>query len=205
MTAPSTWCHIAGTLRKGPWRASRFGRVGHSRTRADRAKRKLCHQIPDVAPGTGLVLWGQAAPPGADSPAPWQALQAAGGLSQAEDQVPQGLGGDGLHSWGPTQPPVLQPWRTNKGAGTLGLSLTQIARSYCGLQRTGPYLTKLDTEMDQATTLHMLADKTPTQTMPQRPLSRSPLAAGQALGRHFMASYLIRTPQQPRQVGIPLP
>lgn len=79
-----------------------------------------------------------------------------------------------MHSWGPTQPPVLQPWRTNKGAGTLGLSLTQIARSYCGLQRTGPYLTKLDTEMDQATMLHTLADKTPTQTMPQRPLSRSP-------------------------------
>lgn len=91
---PSTWCHIAGTLRKEPWRAPHppFRRVGHSRTRADRAKRKPCHQIPDVASGTGLVLWGQAAPPGADSLASWQALQAAGGLSQAEEQVPQGLG-----------------------------------------------------------------------------------------------------------------
>lgn len=86
---------------------------------------------------------------------------------------PSGARGDGLHSWGPTQPPVRQHWRTDKGVGALGLSLTQISQSYCGLQRTGPYLTKLGTEMDQAATLHTLADKTPTQTMPRRPLSHS--------------------------------
>lgn len=59
-------------------------------------------------------------------------------------------------------------------AGALGLSLTQITQSHCGLQSPGPYLTKLGTEMDQAAAPHTLADKTPTQTMTQRPLSRSP-------------------------------
>lgn len=142
MTAPSTWCHTAGTLRKGPWRAhpTPFGRVGHSRTRTDRAKRKLCHQIPDVAPGTGLVLWGQAAPPDADSPAP---VAGSGGCRwpiTSGRSSPSGAVGDGLHSWGPTQPPVHQPWRNDKGAGEPERSLTQITQRRCSLQGPGPYL-----------------------------------------------------------------
>lgn len=179
--------------------------MGHSRTRADRAKRKLCHQIPDVAPGTGLVLWGQAAPPGADSPAPWRALEAAGGLSQAEDQVPQGAGGDGLHSWGPTQPPVHQPWRNDKGAGEPEReSHTNHLET---LQPPGPRpLPKLGTEMDQAAAQHTPSDKTPTQTETDTKATLTLSAAAcQALGGHFMTYYLICTPQQPRQVGILLP
>jgi hypothetical protein len=88
-----TWCHKArGLSGKGPPRAVASGRGGTFLNKSRHGLEEALCRIPDVAPGTGLVLWGRAAPPAADNPARWQLLQAAGGLSQAEDQVPRGWG-----------------------------------------------------------------------------------------------------------------
>lgn len=132
-----------------------------------------------------------------------QPLQTAGGLSQAEDQVPRGAGEMDRIPGDPPSPLQVSPRRTDKEAGALERRLecvTQIRSRVHGAQGLCPGKSRRWPRSCPG----MLTDKIPTQTATQRPLSTAP-ALCQELSGHFMAHYLIGAPQQPCQVGISLP
>lgn len=143
-------------------------------------------RVPDTAHSTCLVLRGQAAPPGADSPAPGAASPGCrwpigGGRSpwgREIDRIP----GDPARARVPVpraETPRPSPQRPRP----------------CRLATREPS-TRPRLGRREIRHLQKQGHKDGSQAAP---------AARQALGGHFMAHYLLCAPQQPCQVGILLP
>lgn len=97
-------------------------------------------------------------------------------LSQAEDQVPRGLGEMDCIPGDPPSPLYASLGEMIRGGGSWGTGTESHTNHPKALWPPEPrlLLPKLGTEMDQAATPHALADKTPTQTVTLKTLSRSP-------------------------------